>query len=399
MELSAPLILDIGLVLLVAALAGWTSRRLGLPAVIGYLVVGLLVSPFTPGYVADRQQLRLLADIGVVLLLFEVGIEIDLARLGREHRPILWLTPAQVAIIALVAAGVFVAIGIPPPGAALLGLAVALSSSVVVVNITRSRRRTTDPGTERALLGWSVLQDVVGVVLAGVLLAFQGVGERPLPLTLLGFAVYGAVVTATAWTLPRVLRRLRSEHDLFLIVTIASGLLVASLGSIVFAIPLALAAFVAGLAVTEGVETAEARRRLLPFRDVFAVLFFVAIGTLIDPGALGRALPLLAILLALVVVAKVGVIYALGRLAGLRIHHGQLAVSLGQIGEFSFVLASAGQASGAVTDDQFAAVLGAVVVTIATSAVLARRIRPVTGGPIEADHLQEGASQVTSPGV
>src|SRR5512142_1646217 len=100
MEATAPTILEIGLVLLVAAAAGWLARKAGLPAIAGYLLVGLLVSPFTPGYVADRESLGLLADIGVVLLLFEVGIEIDTARLGREHGPLLWAAPLQVVVSA-----------------------------------------------------------------------------------------------------------------------------------------------------------------------------------------------------------------------------------------------------------------------------------------------------------
>ncbi len=85
MDASAPPIFELGVVLLVAAAAGWVARRVGLPAVVGYLAVGLAMSPFTPGYVANRGQLQLLADVGVVLLLFEVGIEVDIARLRREH--------------------------------------------------------------------------------------------------------------------------------------------------------------------------------------------------------------------------------------------------------------------------------------------------------------------------
>ena len=92
---SAP-ILEIGLILLAAVAAGWVARRLGLPAIVGYLAVGLGFSPFTPGYVADHEQLELLADVGVVLLLFEVGIEVDLGRLRRDHGPLLWAAPLQV---------------------------------------------------------------------------------------------------------------------------------------------------------------------------------------------------------------------------------------------------------------------------------------------------------------
>src|SRR3989442_459233 len=182
---TAPAILELGLLLLLAALAGKAARSIGLPAVIGYLLVGVLVSPFTPGYVANRDQLSILADVGVVLLLFEVGIEINPLRLAPEGRRLLLLAPPQ------------------------------------------------------------------------------GAGA--------------------AFVLPWLLQRLQAEHDLFLLVSVAGGLLLAGVGSRFFGIPLALAAFVAGLAITESPIAAEARQRLLPFRDLFAVMFFVALGTVIDP--------------------------------------------------------------------------------------------------------------------
>ncbi|MFM2106611.1 MAG: hypothetical protein RL338_1643 [Chloroflexota bacterium] len=373
---TAPLVLDIGVVLLLAALFGWIARRAGLPAVVGYLVAGLAVSPFTPGYVADREQITLLADIGVVILLFEVGIEVDLRRLGREQRSLLWLAPLQVVASTALASAAFLALGLPPLGALLAALGVAMSSSVVIVNITRSRRRTTDPATERALLGWSVLQDLAGVSLAAVVLAVFGSGERPLPVALAGLGLFAVVAIGVARLVPRVLRRLRWERDLFLIVAVAIGLTVAAAGSVVFGIPMALAAFVAGLAISDDREAGEARSAILPFRDVFAVLFFVAVGSLLDPAALGPALPYAALVLALVLAAKVLPAYLLARLAGLAARPGQLAVGLGQVGEFSFVLGALGLAAGAIPPDVFSGILLAVVVSIAVSAVAARLTGP-----------------------
>jgi len=376
-------ILEIGLILIAAVAAGWLARRLHLPAIVGYLAVGLGFSPFTPGYVADHEQLELLADVGVVLLLFEVGIEVDLARLRRDHGPILWAAPAQAILSTVIAGVVFIGAGLEPVPAALVGLCVALSSSVVIVNITVSRRRTTDRPTEVALLGWSVVQDLVGVALAAILLAAMDSGRRSLPeatLALVGFAI---VVIAVARALPWVLRRLRDEHDLFLITSVGSGLLLAGLGAAVFGVPLALAAFVGGIAVTESHEADEARRRLRPFRDVFAVLFFVAIGTLIDPRQLPQAAPWIILLLVLVAVAKVGVAWALVRLARVEVRALQLAVGLGQIGEFSFVLASAAVAAGAIDGVLFTAIIAAVAVSIAASSIAVRLVPiPAPAPPI-----------------
>src|SRR5436309_2581297 len=177
-EHAAPAILDLGLLLFLAALAGKGARAIGLPAVIGYLVVGVLVSPFTPGYVANREQLSVLADVGVVLLLFEVGIEINPLRLAREGRRLLALAPIQVAAPWLAGAVVCYLLGIPLGGAAMIGLSIAMSSSVVVVNITRSRRRTTDRRTDEVLLGWSLIQDLVGVSAALIRVVILGIGGR-----------------------------------------------------------------------------------------------------------------------------------------------------------------------------------------------------------------------------
>jgi len=376
MELTSPGIFELGLVLLLAALAGWLARALQLPAVVGYLAVGLALSPFTPGYVADRGQLAFLADLGVVLLLFEVGIEIDLSQLRRDHGAISWLAPLQVAITTAVTAIVLTLAGVAPAGAALVGIGLAMSSSVVIVNITRSRRRTTSPDTEQALLGWSIFQDITGVTLAVIALAIAGGEDRPLGLAILGVAGFAGVTIAAAWLLPQILRRLQGD-DLLPITSVGIGLAVAGFGAVVAGIPLALAAFGAGL-VIEGPEAVQVRRRLLPFRDVFAVLFFVLLGTLIDPAALGRGAGWLGLLLALVV-AKSVIVAAFARSAGLRADWRQLAVGLGQAGEFSFVLASAALTLRAIAGDLYAAVLGCVVVSIIASTVLVRRVGTPAG--------------------
>jgi monovalent cation:H+ antiporter-2, CPA2 family len=230
MELTAPIILELGGLLLAAAAAGWVARRAGLPAVIGYLVVGVAVSPFTPGFVAHREQLHVLADIGVILLLFEVGIEVDVMRLRREQRGLIVAAPLQTLLTTAIGAGAALVAGLTLIAAMLIGLCVALSSSVVIVNITRSSRRTTDRATEHGLLGWSVLQDLTGVLVAGALIAAMGASSRSPLLAMAGIGAFAAVAVAVAWMLPRVLGLLASEHDLFLIVSVASGLAIAGVG-------------------------------------------------------------------------------------------------------------------------------------------------------------------------
>jgi CPA2 family monovalent cation:H+ antiporter-2 len=380
MDATAPAILEIGGLLLAAAAAGWFARRIGLPAVVGFLGLGAAVSPFTPGFVANRDQLQFFADLGVVILLFEVGIEVDLGRLRREQRALAIAAPLQAILTTVAAGAVLVVLGVPAPAAALLGLAIALSSSVVIVNMTRSSRRTMDRRTGETLLGWSVLQDVTGLVLAAGILAVLDSAARPFEAALLGLAAFAVVAAGAAAFLPRVLAAIRSQGDVFLIVSVAIGLCLAGIGSMVFGVPLALAAFVGGLVVTESTEAAEVRRQLLPFRDLFAFLFFVAVGTLIDPAAFPAALPWVGLFLVLLVVGRGAVAYVLARVASLDARHGQLAVGLSQVGEFSFVLGAAAAALGAISPIQYVALVTTVVLSIAGSSIAVRLVgspRPV----------------------
>ena len=373
MEETTPQILEIGLLLLGAVAAGWVARRIGLPAIVGYLLLGVAVSPFTPGAVAERHQLALFADVGVVLLLFEVGIEIDIATLRREQAALLAVAPIQVALTTVVAGAVFAVAGLSLVAALTIGLCIAMSSSIVIVNITRSRRRVPDRSTELALLGWSVLQDLTGVALAAVLLGALGVGDAShVVIALGGLVAFGILAVVVARILPAILHGLREEHDLLLIASVATGLALAGAGAFVFGVPLALAAFVGGLAISDDSGAPEVRRRLLPFRDLFAVLFFVALGSLIDPSAISGGIGWLALILGLIVVAKVGVAYVLARAARLDDRPARLTVGLGQIGEFSFVLAAADLAAGEIPEELFVAVVVAVTVSIAVSSVVSR---------------------------
>lgn len=372
---TAPLILDVGVVLLAAATLGYGARRIGLPSVAGYLLTGLLVSPFTPGFVADGNQLSLLADIGVVLLLFEVGIEIDLKRISREQRSLFWSVPTQLGIGMLIGTPVFLYLDVPIFGALLLSLCIAMSSSVVIVNITRSPRRKTDTFTEEAMLGWSVMQDVVGVALAAVILATFGNSDRPLPVALGGLVGFALIAYISSKILPFILRKVRWEKDLFLIYSVSIGLVLAALGTVVFAIPMALAGFVAGLAINQSRDTDDVRKAILPFKDLFAVLFFVVIGSLIKPDQLDTSWKFALLVLIMMVLIKTLPTALLVTLSGLKVRPIQLGVGISQIGEFSFVLGSLAFKEGVITSDQFNGLLIAVVISILGSTLLVRKIK------------------------
>ena len=370
---TAPLVLNVGVVLAAAATMGFAARKLGLPSVIGYLVTGLLVSPFTPGFVADNNQLALLADIGVVLLLFEVGIELDLKRISREYRALLWGVPTQMGIGMLVGTPIFLSMGVPIFGALLLSLSIAMSSSVVIVNITRSPRRTTDTQTEEALLGWSLIQDIVGVAAAAIILTLFGSSNSSIFVAVGGLVLFGAVAFVASRILPIVLRAVRWDKDFFLIYSVSFGLVLASLGTVVFDIPMALAGFVAGLAINNSRDSEEVRKAILPFRDLFAVLFFVVIGTLIQPSLLTNSWRFALLILGLMILLKTLPTMGFARISSLKVKPVRLGIGVSQIGEFSFVLGSLAYAEKVISVYQYTGLLMAVVLSIMASTILVRR--------------------------
>jgi CPA2 family monovalent cation:H+ antiporter-2 len=370
---TAPLVLNVGVVLTAAATMGFAARKLGLPSVIGYLVTGLLVSPFTPGFVADNNQLALLADIGVVLLLFEVGIELDLKRISRQYRALLWGVPTQMGIGMLIGTPIFLWMGIPIFGALLLSLSIAMSSSVVIVNITRSPRRTTDTQTEEALLGWSLVQDIVGVAAAAIILTLFGSSNSSIFVAVGGLVLFGAVAFVASRILPIVLRAVRWDKDFFLIYSVAFGLVLASLGTVVFDIPMALAGFVAGLAINNSRDSEEVRKAILPFRDLFAVLFFVIIGTLIQPSLFTNSWRFALLILGLMILLKTLPTMGIASISSLKVKPVRLGIGVSQIGEFSFVLGSLAYAEKVISVYQYTGLLMAVVLSIMASTILVRR--------------------------
>jgi len=390
MEETAIPILELGIVFLAAAVAGFAARRVGLPAVIGYLLVGLVGFQLLPeGTRPAEEFVRLLADVGVVLLLFEVGIELDVGRLRREHRSLLLASPLQIITTTLVAGFALTLFGQPLEIALVLGLCVAMSSSVVVVNITRSVSRRTNKVTELSLLGWSLLQDLTGVIVGAIVLALWNAEERDPVEAMIGLGAFFLMAIIAARLFPVVLGRLRHYPDLFLLVSIAAGLIGARISSVIFGIPLALAAFVAGLVIADSPVAGEARRRLLPFRDVFAVLFFVSVGSLLNPDALFGGLQWVVIFVGLMLVFKTSIIYLYSRLGGLE-RPSQIATGLSQLGEFSFVLVSLVFVAGDVSPELYAGLLAVITLTIGASAVAVRL--PVPGWVRGADEHHEGSA-------
>jgi len=370
---TAPLVLNVGVVLTAAASMGFLARRIGLPSVIGYLATGLLVSPFTPGFVAENNQLALLADIGVVLLLFEVGIELDLKKISKEQKTLLWGVPTQMMFGVLIGTPIFYLLDISLFGSLMLALSIAMSSSVVIVNMTRSPRRATNSMTEEALLGWSLVQDLVGVSLAALILTIFGTSETPFIMAIGGLIGFAALSVVASKILPIILKSVRWEKDLFLIYSVSFGLVLAAVGTVVFDIPMALAGFIAGLTINQSQDTDEVRKAILPFRDLFAVLFFVVVGTLIQPSQLSDAWPFALLILVMMVLIKTIPTILIAKIGKMNATPFHLGVGVSQIGEFSFVLGSVAYSQSAITLVQYTGLLLAVVLSITASTILVRR--------------------------
>jgi monovalent cation:H+ antiporter-2, CPA2 family len=371
------------LVALAAALVlGATAHRLGVPPMIGYVAAGLAVGPFTPGIVAEQEDVLALADVGVALLMFSIGLQFSLDELRSVGVRILAGTPVQVALTMAIGTGTGLALGWPLIEALFIGGAVAVCSTVVLVKVAGERvLQTTSYG--RTALGVSIVQDLVTVVLVVALSALgsredEGIGG----LLFRGAVAIGFVallIVAGSRLLPRLLALIAGlrSRELFVIgvavVAIGTAFAASALG-----VSVALGAFVAGLALAESDLADSVLGEIVPLRELFSTFFFVSIGILLDPGAILAAWPVVLALLLIVTLGKAVPIAILARFDGQRPSSALRAGALiGQSGEFSFVLASTGLALGAVRPDSFSLAMGAVVISILTAEPLlavARRV-------------------------
>jgi CPA2 family monovalent cation:H+ antiporter-2 len=361
------------LVALVAALAlGALAHRLGLPPMIGYIVAGLIVGPATPGPTANREDVLGLADIGVALLMFSIGLQFSINEIRSIGPRILFGTPVQVAITMALGTGTGLALGWELPEALFIGGAVSVCSTVVLVKLAgESALHTTGYG--RTALGVSIVQDVVTIILV---VALTAIGDEnvtsplePIGRTAIALGFVALIVVAGSRVLPRLLgvvAGLRSR-ELFVI-----GVAVISIGTAFAAselgVSVALGAFVAGLALSDSDLTDSVLGEIVPLRELFSTFFFVSVGILLDPTAVIEEWGSVLVLLLIITLGKAIPIAIVARLDGQlpssAIRAGAL---IGQSGEFSFVLASAGLALAAVRPETFSLAMGAVVISILTA--------------------------------
>src|SRR3989441_4996397 len=386
------LILTITIALGAAFLGGFVAARLRLPPIVGYLAAGIAVGPFTPGLSADPAIATELAEVGVILLMFGVGVHFSLDDLWAVRWVAIPGAIGQIVIAVAVTALVVPLWGWTYAQGVVFGLAISISSTVVLI------RTLTDVGLlesaqGKIAVGWVVVEDLAIVIalvllppLAPVLGGSGGGGAEDLPLrlavTLAEVALFGVLMVAVGtrvipWLLAQVART--GHRELFTLCVLVVAIGVAVVAAFAFEVSLALGAFLAGVAIRESDLSHQAAAEALPLRDAFAVLFFVSVGMLFDPTFIVREPLLVAAVVALIVVRKwlvsSGIVLAprYPRRTALIVGAG-----LAQVGEFSFVLSNLDRSLGVLPAQAHDLIIAAALISITLNPLLFRSVDPLS---------------------
>ena len=402
--MQIPLLTDVVVLLGVALGVLYVSHWIRVPTIVGFLVTGVLLGPHGLALVQSVHNVEQLAEIGVILVLFVIGLEFSLADLLRMRRAVLLGGSLQVFGVLAVAFTVLATAGMPGREAFFLGMIASLSSTAVVLRLLQQRAEVDAPHG-RTSLAVLVYQDlmIVPMMLLIPVLAGEGTGFGA---ALAGFGLKAAgillgVFVLARFVVPQVLGRVvgTRSRDMFLLAVVTVCLLVAWAGAAA-GLSLALGAFLAGLIVSESEYSHQALSDILPFRDLFASFFFISIGMLLDVRlALGAPLVLVALVVG--VLALKTLVAALATLAlGLSLRTAVLSgLALSQVGEFSFILAGSGVARGVMGPDSYQWFLVAAVVSIGVTpfvmAVAPRVADAVDRLPLPA-RLKAGALPMSS---
>jgi monovalent cation:H+ antiporter-2, CPA2 family len=385
-----------------AFVGGCAAFRLGLPPLVGYLLAGIAVSPFTPGFVADVRLAPQLAEIGVILLMFGVGMHFSIGDLLAVKGIAVPGAIAQIVVATALGAGIAALWGWPLEAGLIFGLALSVASTVVLLKALDAQGLTeTDDG--RIAIGWLIVEDLV-MVLALVLLPAlvgpidaKGGGDHApavpeaggagvaMALTLVKVGTFvGLMLVFGSRGLPWVLARVErtGSRELFTLAVIALSLGTAFASSALFGVSFALGAFFAGIVIHESDLSERAAEELRPLQDTFAALFFVSVGMLFDPAVLLRSPGQLLAVVAIIVVGKslaaLGIVLALGRPLRTAI---TVSAALAQIGEFSFILVGLGLSMGVFPPEGQSLVVAGALISITLNPLLFRwatRLSPQT---------------------
>jgi CPA2 family monovalent cation:H+ antiporter-2 len=367
----------------VAFVLGLLAQRLRLPPLVGYLIAGIIVGPFTPGFVADQTLAPQLAEIGVILLMFGVGLHFSLRDLMAVKKIAIPGALAQITFVTLLGLGLARLLGWTTLNGLVFGLALSVASTVVVLRALEERRLL-ETRRGKIAIGWLIVEDLAMVLALVLLPAVAGVmGEEGKAGSEVSSS--GAILGALAWTMvkvgafvavmlivgrrviPWILERVAGtgSRELFTLCVIAAAVGIAWGSSELFGVSFALGAFFAGMVMRESDLSYRAAKDSLPLRDAFSVLFFVSVGMLFDPAVLFEQPWLVLATLAIIVGGNAMVAFAVVRLLKLPMGAAlTISVSLSQIGEFSFILAGLGLALEILPQDGHDLILAGALLSI-----------------------------------
>jgi CPA2 family monovalent cation:H+ antiporter-2 len=363
------LVADLSLVLLAALAGGFLAQRLGQPLMVGYVLAGVLVGPFTGGLtVVNVHDIEQLAELGVALLLFSLGLELSF----RELKPVraVALGGATIQIILTIALGLALglALGWEWRPSLWFGALVSLSSTMVVLKTIQAQGRV---GTlsSRVMFGMLIVQDLAVVPLMIVLPELSdpaGGLIRVGAAALRAFLLLGVIVLVATRVVPRLMAFVArwNSRELFLLstTTLAFGVGYVTWS---FGLSMALGAFVAGLVINESEYAHQALSDIVPLRDLFGMLFFVSVGMLLDPALVWQQIGALILVVIAIVVGKAAILAGVVRAFGYwNVVPLAVGLTLFQVGEFAFVLARVGLSAGAIGNDVYALTLNAAIVTM-----------------------------------
>jgi monovalent cation:H+ antiporter-2, CPA2 family len=381
-------ILAIGL--FAALVLGFVSHRLKLSPIVGYLLAGVLVGPHTPGFVADPNLAAQLAEVGVILLMFGVGLHFDLTDLLAVKGIAVPGAIVQTLIVTVLGTVVALIFGLPLGAGAVLGLALAVSSTVVMMRCL-SDNGMLDTVHGHVAVGWLIVQDILTVLVLVLLpmmtASFGGEGKGQMHvLTSLGIAV-GKLVALWILILPvggRVIPWLLSHvarsrsRELFTLTILVLAFLIAAGSAIIFDASVALGAFLAGMVVGKTKVSPQAAADILPMRDAFAVLFFLSIGMLLDPSFVLMNPGFIAACLSVILVVKSLITCLLVIVLGYSVRTALTAtIGLAQIGEFSFLLSQQAQSLNLMPQEGFSVIVTCALISITLNPLLFMSVNPV----------------------
>jgi monovalent cation:H+ antiporter-2, CPA2 family len=385
-----PLVTTIAAALAAAWVLGVLAQRVGLSPIVGYLLAGVLIGPHTPGFVGDVALASQLAEIGVVLLMFGVGLHFhikDLLAVKGIAIPGALLQSGISTLLGLAIGGAF---GWPPSSGLVLGMALAVASTVVLMRVLEDRQLLATPHGHAAV-GWLLVEDVLTVAILVLIPALAAGGSAPgeaqrgLLASLVVamaklLALVGLVALAGSRLVPRMLEmvaRLRSR-ELFTLTVLAIAVTVATGSAYFFGASMALGAFLAGMVVGHSPVSHQAAADALPLRDAFAVLFFVSVGMLFDPVFLLREPLLVLAAMGVVMVGKPLVALAVVAALGYSTRTALVAaLGLAQVGEFSFILGGLAKDHGLLPDAGYNVIVACAIVSISVNPFLFRALEPL----------------------